>query len=199
MATQGTRKSSNATNVALPISVRTKVCRYKDGLFTDGVVIEIKTSKARKQKVTLKCYVIQFDGLEQLCCDEDTVRMMMACYASRSSNRRTTVAQLAVAKGLVPDGYQLYTMWTPDLSALSPGCKPPPFCTGKRVGKIGPVHQKQKQRLKRLRWIRCLRFTVACGSTVGQFYRTVLKYFIQQHASRMNKWRTLISVSVLFT
>ena len=93
---QGTRKSCNATNVALPISVRTKVCRYKDGVFTEGVVIEIKTSKARKQRVTLKCYVIQFDGLEQLVCDEETVRMMMACYASRPKKGRTTGALLAV-------------------------------------------------------------------------------------------------------
>jgi hypothetical protein len=89
MASPGSRNSSNATNVPLPISVRTKVCRYKDGVFTDGVVIEIKTSKARKQKVTLKCYVIQFDGLEQLVCDEDTVRMLMACFASRQNKGRT--------------------------------------------------------------------------------------------------------------
>ena len=145
MAAPGDRSSRAATTVPLPISVRTKVCRYKDGVFTDGVVIEIKTSKARKQKVTLKCYVIQFDGLEQLVCDEDTVRMLMACYASRKNKGRTTVAQLPVTNALVPDGYHLYTMWTPELHPLSPGCKPPPFRTGKfdswlRTAKILKYH-----------------------------------------------------------
>ena len=73
----------------LRIVVGTKVCRYTDGVYTNGVVSAITITKKGKQKVPHSMYCILFQDKERLNCGVDTVKAMQACFTSRAKIPRT--------------------------------------------------------------------------------------------------------------
>jgi hypothetical protein len=124
-------KDMAAKKGELPIAVGTKVCRYTDRVYTNGVVSAITTTKKGKQKVAQSLFTIMFEDKEKLNCGLDTVRAMQACFTSRVKVARVGSEASKAQKALVPEGFNLYTHWTPELSVLAPASKPPPFRTGK--------------------------------------------------------------------
>jgi hypothetical protein len=127
------KRTSEPTNTTLgEIKVATKVCRYLEGTYTNGVVCAVKTNMRGKQKVQYTVYSILFEDNEKLNCGLETARDMHACYVSRSKARELPPdGTTKSTKSLAPDGYQLYTQWTKELGIGSPGCVPPPFRQGK--------------------------------------------------------------------
>ena len=86
--------------------VRTKVCHYVNGLYTNGFVTEVRTTTASagKKKTLYTTYVIQFEDREKLVCGLDTVREMIACFLHRSKTITTDVAVTHVPRELFPEG-----------------------------------------------------------------------------------------------
>ena len=91
----------------------------------------ITTTKKGKQKLAHTMYCSLFEDKEKLNCSVETVRGMQACFTSRVKERTTASEAPKALKAIVPEGFNLYTDWTPELRVLAPACQPPPFRTGK--------------------------------------------------------------------
>jgi hypothetical protein len=140
-------KDMAAKKGELPIVVGTKVCRYTDGVYTNGVLSAITTTKKGKQKVAHSLYCIMFEDKEKLNCGLDTVKAMQACFTSRVKVARAGSEAPNTQKALVPEGFNLYTHWTPELSVLAPACKPPPFARGNSTAGFVAQHCVSSTRL----------------------------------------------------
>ncbi len=108
------------------IVVGTRVCRHTDGTCMAGMVTSIKTTTKGKDKASHTMYHVQFLDNEKLRCGPETMKEMQASYVScRAKLAQTAAGVTKAAQLLYPEGFDVYTTWMPEMSALTNNCKAP--------------------------------------------------------------------------